>query len=161
MNETIAHRLKRLLEEARAGGLKISAKSLSLSLGGGETYVGDIIRGRVKNPSMAKLSRIAKQLRVPLEQLVPDDGINDGMEAPSGGYLELSETGDDFPLLTPEILAAILTALPRALSRIKRQPAADRTSEAIYRAHGWMLDEAAAGRPASLDALVNFLSHIL
>jgi transcriptional regulator with XRE-family HTH domain len=159
MSETIAQRLKRLLEEARAGGMKISAKSLSLALGGGETYVGDIIRGRVKNPSMAKLSRIAKQLRVPVERLLPEDGY----EAPESAYLELREAPSegDFPLLTPEFLATILTALPQATSRIKRQPAADRLSEAIYRAHGWMLDEAAAGRPVSADAVVNFLSHIL
>jgi hypothetical protein len=160
MIETVAQRLKRLLEEARAGGMKISAKSLSLSVGGGETYVGDIIRGRVKNPSMAKLSKIAKQLRVPLERLVPDDGP----EPPATAYPELREASaeaSDFPLLTPEILNAILTALPLAQGRLKRQSAADRTSEAIYRAHGWALDEKAAGRPVGEDALVNFLSHIL
>jgi transcriptional regulator with XRE-family HTH domain len=159
MSETIAQKLKRLLEEARAGGMKISAKSLSLSLGGGETYVGDIIRGRVKNPSMAKLSRIAKQLRVPVERLLPDDGFDAAEER----YAELRETpaDGDFPLLTPDFLSTILAALPQATSRIKRRPAPERLSEAIYRAHGWMLDEASAGRPVSVDAVANFLSHIL
>src|SRR5215469_2557910 len=117
MTETIAQRLKRLLEEARLAGLKVSAKSLSLAVGGAETYVGDIIRGRVKNPSMVKLSRIAKVMGIPLERLLPDDSA----DAPSGAYLELREKAEEFrhagaaegakcPTLDPEALAVILAA---------------------------------------------------
>ena len=157
MNETIAQRLRRVLEEARAAGHKVSAKSLSLAVGGGETYVGDILRGRVRNPSMAKLNRIAKQLRVPLERLIPEEGP---------GHPELREAqqptpGQDLPLLDPGALATILAALPQALKRMIHRPDAERTSEAIYRAQGWMAAEAAAGRAPTPDAVVNFLSHIL
>jgi transcriptional regulator with XRE-family HTH domain len=158
MTETIAQRLRRLLDEARAAGVKVSAKSLSLAVGGGETYIGDILRGRVRNPSMAKLSRIAKHLKVPLERLVPDD---------EPAYPDLHEAPSPFgaaparPLLDPESLSAILAALPHALKRLPYRPTAERTSEAIYRAQGWFLDESAAGRPPASDAVVNFLSHIL
>lgn len=156
MNETIAQRLRQLLNEARASGQKVSAKSLSLALGGGETYVGDILRGRVRNPSMAKLSRIARHLQVPLERLIPEE---------SPPPLELRETPARFPesrpLLDPERLATILDALPHALQRLPRPPDPARISEAIYRAQGWMLDEKAAGRTPSPDAVINFLSHIL
>lgn len=157
MTETIAQTLKRLIEEARAAGMKVSAKSLSLSVGGAETYVGDILRGRVKNPSMAKLSQIAKHLKIPLSRLVPDEAF----ELADPAYPELRDSGDTLPRLAPQILAVILTALPHATQRLKHQPAPDRTSEAIYRAHGWILDETAAGRQPSADAIVNFLSHIL
>ena len=159
MNETIAQRLRRLLDEARAAGVKVSAKSLSLAVGGGETYVGDILRGRVRNPSMSKLSRIAKQLKVPLDRLVPDDGS--GYAQPHEPALSLGEAGADKPLLDPASLSAILTALPHALKRLPQAPGPERTSEAIYRAQGWLLDETAAGRPPSPDAVANFLSHIL
>ena len=157
MSETVAQRLRRLLEEARAAGLKVSAKSLSLAVGGGETYVGDILRGRVRNPSMNKLSRIAKHLKVPLERLVPDDGAEYSQSrepTPSLGE-------PDRPLLDPGSLAVILAALPQALKRLPHTPGAERTSEAIYRAQGWFLDETAAGRPPGPDAVANFLSHIL
>ena len=157
MTETIAQTLKRLIEEARAAGMKVSAKSLSMAVGGGETYVGDILRGRVRNPSVAKLSRIARQLKVPLSQLVPEDGL--ALPAPS--YPELRDSAGVPPLLVPGILAAILTALPAAEQRLRHQPAPARTSEAIYRAHGWILDETAAGRRPGPDAIANFLSHIL
>ena len=163
MKETIAQRLRRLLEEARAAGLKVSAKSLSLAVGGGETYVGDILRGRVRNPSMAKLVRIAKQLKVPLERLIPDDG---------NGYSELEESSAAFqydrpaesrerPLLDPDSLAVILKALPYAVKRLPTPPTPARISEAIYRAQGWILDETMAGRHPSADAVTNLLSHIL
>jgi len=150
-------------------GTKVSAKSLSLAVGGGETYVGDIIRGRVQNPSMSKLIKIAKYLKVPVEQLVPDDEP----ETPTPGYRTLRERAQDFaqageegtsndhPVLDPDILAVILAALPYALKRLGKQPPADRISEAIYRTHGWVLDEVAAGRYSSPDATINFLNHIL
>ena len=157
MNETIAQRLKRVLDEARASGHKVSAKSLSLAVGGGETYVGDILRGRVRNPSMAKLNRIAKQLRVPLEHLIPE-------EEPGPSELrepQQSLPGQDLPLLDPGSLATILAALPQTLKRVTHRPDAERISEAIYRAQGWMAAEAAAGRSPSPDAVVNFLIHIL
>ena len=169
MTETIAHRLKRLMDDARIAGTKVSAKSLSLAVGGGETYVGDIIRGRVKNPSMTKLIKIAKQLKVPVEQLVPDDEAGE----PSPDYLALREAAEEYrhaeppdgtdgrPVLDPDILAVILAALPYALKRLGKQPAAERLSEAIYRTHGWMLDEVAARRYPSPDGTINFLSHIL
>ncbi|GEM_PF-5703364 len=159
MSETIAQRLRRLLDEARAAGLKVSAKSLSLAVGGGETYVGDILRGRVRNPSMAKLGRIAKQLRVPIERLMPDDGADFAqLREPA---VSLGETGMDRPLLDPGSLSVILAALPQALKRLPHAPTPERTSEAIYRAQGWLLDETTAGRPPSPDAVANFLSHIL
>jgi len=168
MTETIGHRLKRLMEEARTGGMKVSAKSLSLAVGGGETYVGDIIRGRVSNPSMTKLIKIARHLRIPVEQLVPDDGGDE----PTAGYLALRETAEEFiheepgekfkrPVLDPDILAVILAALPYSLKRLGKQPPAERVSEAIYRTHSWMLEEVAARRYPSPDATINFLSHIL
>ena len=165
MSETIGHRLKRLIDEARLSGAKVSAKSLSLAVGGGETYVGDVIRGRVKNPSMTKLIKIAKQLKIPVELLVPEEGS----DSPSDGYRALRETAEEFrhaeaggqPLLDPDILAVILAALPYALKRLGKQPAAERISDAIYRTHGWMLDETAARRYPSPDATINFLSHIL
>jgi transcriptional regulator with XRE-family HTH domain len=166
MTETIGHRLKRLIDEARKSGAKVSAKSLSLAVGGGETYVGDVIRGRVKNPSMTKLVKIAKQLKIPVEYLVPEEG-ND---SPSPGYVALRETAEDFlqaeasgapPQLDPDILSVILAALPYALKRLGAQPPAERISDAIYRTHGWMLDETAARRYPSPDATINFLSHIL
>lgn len=157
MNETIAQRLRRVLDETRAAGHKVSAKSLSLAVGGGETYVGDILRGRVRNPSMTKLSRIAKQLRVPLDRLVPEEGPDRAelREGPQPGI------GQDLPLLDPGALAAILAALPHALKRVPHTPDAGLTSQAIYRAQGWMTAEVAAGRDPSLDAVVNFLIHIL
>lgn len=159
MNETIAQRLRRLLDEARAAGVKVSAKSLSLAVGGGETYVGDILRGRVRNPSMSKLSRIARHLKVPLERLVPDDGADYAqIREPAAS---LAEAGADRPLLDPGSLAAILAALPHALKRLPHPPSPQRTSEAIYRAQGWLLDETAAGRSPGPDAVANFLSHIL
>jgi len=168
MTETIAHRLKRLMDDARIAGLKVSAKSLSLAVGGGETYVGDIIRGRVKNPSMTKLIKIAKQLKVPVEQLVPDDEAGE----PSPDYVALREAAEEYrhagsdgedarPVLDPDILAVILAALPYALKRLGMQPPAERISEAIYRTHGWMIDEVAARRYPSPDGTINFLSHIL
>ena len=157
MNETIAQRLRRVLDEARASGHKVSAKSLSLAVGGGETYVGDILRGRVRNPSMAKLNRIAKHLRVPLDHLIPEE------ERAPAGLQEPPQPspGQDLPLLDPGSLATILAALPQALKRVAHRPDAERTSEAIYRAQGWMAAEAAAGREPSPDAVVNFLSHTL
>lgn len=158
MTETIAQNLRRLLDEARAAGVKVSAKSLSMAVGGGETYVGDILRGRVRNPSMAKLSRIARHLKVPLDRLVPDDGPGYAqLHEPAASY----EAGADRPLLDPGSLAAILAALPQALKRLPHPPSPERTSEAIYRAQGWLLDETASGRTPSLDAVANFLSHIL
>lgn len=159
MTETIAQRLRRLLDEARAAGLKVSAKSLSLAVGGGETYVGDILRGRVRNPSMSKLSRIAKHLKIPVERLIPEEG-SDYLQSREPA-VSLAETGPDRPLLDPGSLAAILAALPQALKRLPHEPNAERTSEAIYRAQGWLLDETAAGRPPGPDAVTNFLSHIL
>jgi transcriptional regulator with XRE-family HTH domain len=168
MTETIAHRLKRLMDDARIAGMKVSAKSLSLAVGGGETYVGDIIRGRVQNPSMSKLIKIAKQLKVPVEQLIPDDEAGE----PSDDYVALREAAEEYrqaapdgadgrPVLDPDILAVILAALPYALKRLGAQPPAERISEAIYRTHGWMLDEVAARRYPSPDGTINFLSHIL
>ena len=159
MTETIAQNLRRLLDEARAAGVKVSAKSLSMAVGGGETYVGDILRGRVRNPSMAKLSRIARHLRVPLDRLVPDDGPGYGqLHEPAAPY---GEAGMERPLLDPGSLAAILAALPQALKRLPHPPSPEGISDAIYRAQGWLLDETAAGRTPSLDAVANFLSHIL
>ena len=163
MSETIAQRLRRLLEEARAAGNKVSAKSLSLAVGGGETYIGDILRGRVRNPSMAKLVRIAKQLKIPLERLIPEDGLDyPGLRESSAPfhYAAVAEPQSQ-PLLDPDSLAVILGALPHALKRLPIPPNAARISEAIYRAQGWILDETAAGRHPSADAVVNFLSHIL
>ena len=146
------------MEEARASGMKVTAKGLSLAAGCGETYVGDILRGRVDNPTMVKLARIAKQLKVPLSRLVPDD-------QPPSSYLELHEPAAPFhqerPLLDPKSLTIILAALPHALQRLPGPPGAARVSEAIYRAHGWILDETAAGRHPASDAVVIFLSHIL
>ena len=159
MTETIAQRLRRLLDEARAAGLKVSAKSLSLSVGGGETYVGDILRGRVRNPSMSKLSRIAKHLKVPIERLVPEEGADYPQSREPAA--SLAEATHDRPLLDPGSLATILAALPHALKRLPHAPSAERTSEAIYRAQGWVIDETTAGRPPGPDAVVNFLSHIL
>lgn len=162
MRETIAQRLRLLLEEARAAGKRVSAKSLSQAVGGGETYVGDILRGRVRNPSMAKLVRIAKHLKVPLERLIPDDeSAHPNLQEPAAPYHGEAAESRDRPLLDPRSLAVILTALPQALKRFPGPLSADRISEAIYRAQGWLLDEAAAGRDPSSDAVVNFLNHSL
>lgn len=64
-------------------------KSLSIAAGKNETYVRDILEGRVKNPSYASLKSIADQLRCDVSELTEGNGMQErqgaSFRALSGG----------------------------------------------------------------------------
>jgi transcriptional regulator with XRE-family HTH domain len=187
MIETLAQRLKRLVDEAKAADPKMSRKRISVEAKLGETYIGDIIRGRSKNPELSKLAKIAKQLKIALEDLVrPEDmdfvvrdmempmdfreseerykAFSDSASASAGVLLHAEAAlrdGKDARPLDRQKLAVTIAAALRATRMADPKPDDLRVVHAVFRAYDWLASEEAAGRQPPPDAIVNFLRHIL
>lgn len=100
---------KTVLQQKLAKRMKsmgFTMKSLSKAAGKNETYVRDIIEGRVKNPSYSNLKSIAEQLSCTVEDLMEVGGLKERGGTAFSGFarLDLEKSVDSESLVSATLL---------------------------------------------------------